>query len=162
MADSIEQKWWAELAKMLRTIRKTDGYEHDVCAVYEEVIPLGQIQEFTAITMEMGLDTCLTSQSGKRTTGLLEWSAQVFLDCYVKDGDEPQKQVRKIKQDLLRLLYRDLYGAGRGYSLNGTCFEVYVVSADAFGTTDERPIAGVTIELMVRYNHNITNPTQKA
>jgi hypothetical protein len=158
MADSVKEKLFQELAKMLRTITVVNGYENDVLKVYEEVIPLGQISEFPALVIDQGRDTTRPA----RTTGMLEFEVTVFLDCFMPESDAPQRLLRKMEQDLQRLFYRDLYTAGRGYSINGTAFEVKWVGSEPFGTRAEAPNNAMTVELLVSYHQNIIDATKKA
>lgn len=157
-ADWVKEKVFQELAKMLRGICREAGYNLDVAKVYEEVIPLGNVEDFPAIVIDQGRDT----QTAARTTNMMWHEVTVFLDCFMLENDRPQYVLRQMEADLLRLFYHDTLGAGRGYSVNGTAFEVKWVGSEPFGTKAEQPNNALTVELLISYHHALNDATKKA
>lgn len=158
MADSVKEKIFIELEKMLLSMKETAGYKSDIKKVYTEVTMPGQFTEFPCIVIDQGPE----KQVATASKGLIEKVMIVFLDCYVHDSNNLSKSIRTIERDIETLFYGDIYGESRGYSINGSAFETKIVGSEPFGTVAEVPNGGVTIELHIWYHQKINDPTQKA
>lgn len=158
MAESVKEKIFVELAKLLRSIQILSGFTNDVKKVYTEVVMPGELKEFPSIVIDQGQEKQVATPS----KGLIEKIMTVYLDCYVFDSENLAKAIRTIERDIELLLYKDVYTTSKGYSINGSAFEAKIMGSEPFGTVTEAPNGGVTIELQIWYHQKITDPTQKS
>jgi hypothetical protein len=158
MAESVKEKIFVELEKLLLGIKSTSGYVNTVAKVYTEVVMPGELKEFPAIVIDQGQEKQVATPS----KGLIEKIMTVYLDCYLYDSNHLAKAIRTIERDIEKLMYGDVYGAGRGFSINGSAFECKIIGSEPFGTVTEAPNGGVTIELQIWYHQRITDPTLKS
>jgi hypothetical protein len=162
VAESVKEKIFQELKKLLETIKKDNGYETEVRVVHSEVVPIGDIADFPAIIIDQGAEENLTGSGTRRTMGLMEKRMTVFLDCFIYEADNMQRAIRKIEQDIEKLFWGDKYSTAKGYSINNTAFELDIIRSEPFGTIIDRPNGGTSIELAIYYHQKDTDPTLKA
>ncbi len=155
---SVEDLIFDALVKLLEKISKVNGFNRDITKVYDELIPIDQIENKPdSIVIEIGDDTYRNAQSGGHTTGLFELEVPVFLHCFLHGNEKARVIQGQMKADIERLFFRDRVGN----TLNGTCQQVMLKNVVRWGTKIEKPNCGISAELIVWYRQKITNPTQK-
>jgi len=155
---SVEDLIFDAAVKLLQQITKANGFNRDIANVYDELVPIDQVENKPdSIVIEFGDDHYRNSDSGGFTTGLFEMQVPLFIHCFLHATEKARVIQNQMKADIERLFFRDRVGN----TLNGTCQQVMLANVVRWGTKIEKPNCGISAELIVWYRQKITNPTQK-
>lgn len=152
MADSVRTKIRKAFKTRLETINGTSGYLTKIKKVNTEDVSVEKMSSFPVVNIVLGNEEVVTATD---STGIIEKKLKVFLDCYLQDAATLQDSVDRIVQDIEKCLLGNI----AGYSLNGTCSELYPISIEPFYLECHVPDGAVTITMMVFYSQKLNDPT---
>jgi hypothetical protein len=143
------------LKKCLLEITTTAGYYNTIKKVYDPPMNLESMKEFPAVNILIGREERL-GESYISNNSKMDLRLQVTFDCFLHRQLYPTFAQDRILADIQRYFGNNYYIKPAGEFR--TAFNCLYLNSIPWGTEEERPQCGISIEFDIWYSIVINNP----